>query len=108
MRLNVFVEEETYVLEVPATLLDGAADALAKMDHDMNRGWQMSREYVEHPDAMQRCQIVADRLLTSMMNGKKNTALLMAAYILSRFPGVTGVDVDTSGEIQNTVMRFET
>lgn len=76
------------------------------MDRDMDGGWQMSREYVEHLDTRQRCQVVADRLLTSLMNGRKNTALIMAAYILTRVPGVTGVDIDTSGEMQNTELVF--
>lgn len=106
VRFNVFVGEETIVLEVPDAGLGEAAPALAKMDRDMDGGWQMSREYVEHLDTHQRCQIVADRLLTSIMNGKKSTSLMMAAYILARVPGVTGVDIDTSGEIQNTELVF--
>lgn len=94
------------VLEVPETGRGDLADLLAKMDRDMDGGWQMSREYVEHVDTQQRCQIVADRLLTSILNGRKSTALVMAAYILTRIPGVTGVDIDTTGEMQNTEFRF--
>ena len=29
----------------------------------MDKGWQMSRFWVEKPDLYQRCQIVADRIL---------------------------------------------
>lgn len=106
MLFKVFVDENAYHLEIPDTILQEGADFFAKMDRDMDRGWQMSRDYVEHPDAQQRCQIVANKLLTSMMNGKKTTALLMAGYIISRMPGVAGVDIDTSGEMQQTELVF--
>jgi len=65
-----------------------------------------SRDYVERPDPLQRCQIVADKLLTGIMNNNETTAQFMAAYILTRMPGVIGVDVDTSGEIQNTQVLY--
>ncbi|MHB1515987.1 MAG: hypothetical protein ACYCVY_09830 [Acidiferrobacteraceae bacterium] len=107
MRLNVFVEEASYVLEVPDELMVSAPAFIAKIDRDMDRGWQMSRDYVEHPDTLQRCQIVADRMLTSMTNGNKATTLLMAAYILTRLPGAIGVNIDAHGEMQNTELLFE-
>ncbi|MHB1950835.1 MAG: hypothetical protein ACYCQK_05105 [Acidiferrobacteraceae bacterium] len=106
MRLNVFIEDASFALDVPDDLMATAPAILDKIDRDLDRGWQMSRDYVECPDTLQRCQIVADRLLTSMTNGNKPTALLMAAYILTRAPGVTGVDINTEGEIQNTEILF--
>lgn len=106
MLLKVFVDENAYHLDVPDTILQEGVDFFAKLDRDMDRGWQMSRDYVEHPDRQQRCQIVANKLLTSMLNGRKTTALLMAGYILSRMPGVSGVDIDTSGEMQQTELIF--
>lgn len=108
MRLNVFVEEESYPLEIPDRLLNEASDFFAKMDRDMDQGWQMSRDYVGNPDPTQRCQIVADRLLTALMNGNGQTAILMAAYILNRMPGVTGVQIDSEGDMMNTEMVFDT
>lgn len=107
MRLNVFVEEESYPLEIPDRLLDEASDFFAKMDRDMDQGWQMSRDYVDRPDQTQRCQIVADRLLTALVNGNGQTAILMAAYILKRMPGITGVQIDSEGDMTNTEMVFE-
>ncbi|MHB1587052.1 MAG: hypothetical protein ACYCRH_07505 [Acidiferrobacteraceae bacterium] len=106
MRLNVFIDDASYALEVPDDLMATAPSFIAKIDRDLDRGWQMSRDYVDHPDTLQRCQIVADRLLTSMTNGNQSTALLMAAYILTRAPGATGVNIDTEGEIQNTEILF--
>ena len=104
MHFKVVIAEQVYAVEVPDGLLPDAAEFHAKLDRDMDRGWQMSREYVQRPDQLQRCQIVADKLLTSIINGNQTTAMLMAAYIALRVPGTTGVDVDASGEMQNTAL----
>lgn len=106
MRFKVVIAEQLYAIEVPDELLAEAAEFHAKLDRDMDRGWQMSRQFVERPDKMQRCQIVADKLLTSIINGNEATALLMAAYIALRMPGAIGVDIDASGEMQNTELLY--
>ena len=69
---------------------------------DMDKGWQMSRDWVEYPTPEQRCQIAADRMLTAIMQENDNTKILMAGYILSRMPKATDVRIDTSGEISGT------
>jgi len=102
MRFKVIVGEQVYAVEVPEDLLADAAEFHDRLDRDMDRGWQMSREFVERPDALQRCQIVADRLLTGLTQGNEATAMLMAGYIARRMPGAVGVDIDSSGEMQNT------
>jgi hypothetical protein len=106
MKLNITVEGTTRVLDVPDELVRDAEDFFAKMDRDMDGGWQMSREFVEHPDRVQRCQIAAHRLLGALSVGKQEVALLMAAYILKRAPGVTGLDIDTTGEMSSTQLLF--
>lgn len=102
MKLNVFIDEQMELVEVPDDMLQDAEELFAKMDADMGKGWQMSREWVEDPNTEQRCQIVADRMLTAIMQENENTKLLMAAYILSRMPKATDVRIDTSGEITGT------
>ena len=106
MRFKVVVGDQVYALEVPDELMREAGEFHARLDRDMDRGWQMSREFVERPDRLQRCQIVADRLLTSVMQGREATALLMASYIALRVPGAVGVDIDATGEMQNTELLF--
>ena len=106
MRFKVIVGEQDYAIEVPENLLREAGEIHDRLDRDMDRGWQMSREYVAHPNPLQRCQIVADKLLTSLFNGNEATAMLMAGYIASRMPGVTGVDIDDTGEMQNTELIY--
>ena len=106
MRFKVVIGEQVYAVDVPEELMQEAAEFHAKLDRDMDRGWQMSREYVERPDRMQRCQIVADKLLTSIMQDNQATAMLMAGYIAVRVPGAIGVDIDTAGEMQHTRLLY--
>ena len=106
MRFRVVVADQVYAVEVPEQLMHEAAGFHAKLDRDMDRGWQMSREFVERPDRLQRCQIVADRLLTSLVQGNDATAMLMASYIALAMPGATGVDIDAAGEMQNTELLY--
>ena len=106
MQFRVVIGEQVYAIEVPEALLREAAEFHDKLDGDMDRGWQMSREFVERPDRLQRCQIVADRLLTSLTQGNQATAMLMAGYIALRMPGAVGVDIDAAGEMQNTELLY--
>ena len=107
MRFKVIVGEQVYAVEVPEDLLQEAGDFHARLDRDMDRGWQMSRQFVAQPDRLQRCQIVADKLLTGITQGNESTAMLMAGYIALRMPGAVGVDVDASGEMQNTELLYD-
>ena len=106
VRFKVVVGEQVYAVEVPEDLLQNVGEFHAKLDRDMDRGWQMSREFVAQPDRLQRCQIVAEKLLTSLNNGNEASAMLMAGYIAVRVPGAIGVDIDDSGEMQNTELLF--
>jgi hypothetical protein len=72
------------------------------MDRDMDRGWQMSREWVECLNLKQRCQIAADKMLNAIHSENETLMLLMAGYILSRLPDVTRINIDTNGEMMET------
>jgi len=102
MILNVVVEERIYPVKVPDTLISEAAEFFDKMDADMDKGWQMSRDWVDNPSLEQRCQIVGDKMLTAMHNDNKKMMMLLSAYILARAPGVTGIRIDTNGEMLET------
>ncbi len=105
MILNITIEDRTYRIDVPQEVLDEGEPFFQKMDADMDRGWQMNREYVPEPNTEQRCQIAADRLLTALHNENRNSLLLMAGYIIKRLPEVQGVDIDTTGNMSET--RFQ-
>lgn len=106
VRFKVVIGEQVYAIEVPEDLLRESAEFHGRLDRDMDRGWRMSREFVARPDRLQRCQIVADKLLTSITQGNQATAMLMAAYIALRMPGAVGVDIDDAGEMQNTELLY--
>jgi hypothetical protein len=105
MILKAIIEDQEYILNVPAAVMTGATGFFDQLDHDMDQGWQMSREWVETPNQIQRCQIVADKLLSALEKENHKVGMLMAGYILSRLPGVEAVEIDVQGEIQNNSFR---
>ena len=106
MILKAIVEDQEYSLNVPDSVMAGAEEFCAKLDADMDNGWQMSREWVAAPTAEQRCQIVADKLLTALEKDNHKVGMLMAAYILKRLPNVEAVELDIHGEMQNNSFRY--
>ncbi len=105
MRLKVTAGDLTREMELPDELLTGAEDFFTRLDADMDRGWQMSRRWVDKPDTMQRCQILADRILTAWHNKNPQMAGLAAAYIVKRLPNVRHITIDVDGDMTQT--RFE-
>lgn len=106
MILKAIIEDQIYTLNVPDAVLQGGEEVFARLDSDMDKGWQMSREWEASPDRLQRCQIVANKLLTALENGNEKLGMLMAGYILSRLPNVESVEPDIRGEMQNTLFHF--
>ncbi len=102
MILKLTVDDQTYDIDVPEQMIEEAQDFYARMDADMDKGWQMSRFWVEKPDLYQRCQIVSDRILGALHTENKRMVLLMSGYILSRVPHVEEIVADTSGDITLT------
>ena len=107
MKLNIIVDERTNAFEVPDDILVEAKEFFDKLDADMNKGWQMSRDWVENPDAEQRCQIAADKLLTAIETDNEKLLMLMAAYILHTLPGVKSVNIDVTGDMNETDLIME-
>jgi hypothetical protein len=110
MKLNIIIDGRSNAFEVPDEILVEARDFFNKMDEDMDRGWQMSRDWVPSPDNRQRCQIAADKLLTAIETDNEKLLMLMAAYILHTMPGVKSVNIDLTGDINETdiIMENET
>lgn len=99
MQLRVQINDTIRDIDVPDFILTEAEDFFAHLDHDMDRGYQMSRLWVDKPDTEQRCQIVADKLLTALSNGNVKSSTLLAAYILKRLPGVRNVQMNVEGDM---------
>ena len=107
MKLNIIVDGRTNAFEVPDELLIEASDFFAQMNADMDKGWQMSRDWIEMPNAEQRCQIAADKMLTAIENDNEKLLMLMAAFILKTMPGVRGVHIDITGDMNETDIIME-
>ena len=105
--LDVVVGETVYQMKVPEALLTGADEVFDKFDRDMARGWQMSRTWTASPDAVQRCQIVADRLLTALHQGRWQFVGMACAYIVRNInkPDIKRVVIDTDGDMTQTTFE---
>ena len=90
------------LLKIKETIVSEAGPFFEKMDSDMNKGWQMSKSWLKIQNQFQKCQIVADRLFTSIHLNKKKTAIMMAAYIINQMPSVKVIDIDISGNMEET------
>ena len=99
MQLRIQINDTTRDIDVPDFILAEGEDFFAQMDQDMNNGYQMSRQWVDKPDQEQRCQIVADKILTALSNGNQKSGTLMAAYILKRMPQIREIHMNTEGDM---------
>lgn len=102
IELNVILGENEYPLKIKEKIVTEAQSFFNQMDSDMDKGWQMSKSWVENPSQFQRCQIAADRLFTSIHLNKKETVIMMAAYIINQMPEVKIIDIDISGNMEET------
>ena len=102
MILKVVIDNKAYPIKVPEQIISDAGEFFDKIDSDMDKGWQMSRDWVDCPNQVQRCQIVGDKMLTAMHNDKEEMLVLLSAYVLARVPGVKEMHIDTNGEMLET------
>lgn len=99
MQLVVLLDGEKFNINVPDFILEQGEEYFKNLDAELDRGYQMSRTWVEKPDLQQRCQIAADKLLTALHHDRQQLGEMMAGYILTRMPGVSQVKMDTSGDM---------
>lgn len=102
MALKIVMDGNIYSIDIAQNILDEGESFYLKMDQDMDKGWLMSREWVENPDRVQRCQIAADRIVDSIHAENETLTHLMAGYILTRMDNVHEVHIDTDGDIMET------
>ena len=101
MILKVVIDDQLLELNVPEAFVAQAQDFFAKMDADMDRGWQVNRAWVEQPDQMLRAQIAANKLLTALENEDHKLGRLMAGYIVSRVPNIESLELAPAGETRD-------
>lgn len=105
MILKVVIDDQLLELNVPEAFVAQAEDFFARMDADMDRGWQVNREWVEKPDRILRAQIAANKLLTALENEDDRLGRLMAGYIVSRVPGLESLELKPAGETRDHVIH---
>lgn len=106
MILKVTLAEQLLKLNLPEKFLEQAKDFFAKMDADMDAGWQVNRDWVDQPDPYLRGQIAADKLLTALENRDDRLGRLMAGYIVSRFPSIELLELSEQGETRDHTLRL--
>ena len=57
MILKAIIDDQIYSLDVPDTVIAQGEEFFAELDLDMDKGWQMSRDWVDNPSQIQRGQI---------------------------------------------------
>ncbi len=105
MQLNLIIDEWSMDLNIPDGYIDSMQESFQQMDKDMDRGWQIGQRWVRDPSPMQRCQLVAGKLLTALETDNENLAMMMGGYILSRMPGTKQIVIDNTGEPEETEFK---
>ncbi|MES9851703.1 MAG: hypothetical protein ABW170_07725 [Candidatus Thiodiazotropha sp. L084R] len=102
MQLNLIIDDWSMDLEIPDGYIETMGDSFTKMDADMDRGWQIGQKWTKNPNNIQRCQLVAGKLLTALETDNKQLAMMMGGYIVSRMKGVKRIVIDNTGEPEET------
>ncbi len=100
MIFNMSINQDAFNIDIPDGLLDEVKPIIEDMDKDFDRGTQMGRFWVDDPSDEQRCQVAANNLVNAMYAENKRMVYVLACYILSKFPALKGVTVNTELEIQ--------
>lgn len=108
MIFTLYIDDNAIPINVPDVLVQEAEDVFTKIDADMDRGWQMGRQWVDDPDLEQRCQVAAHRLVTAWETGNQRLGMMMAGYIMARAPLVRIARVPADGEIQDIELLMTT
>lgn len=99
MQFNITIDQQLYTLDIPEAVIEETQAYIAEMDRDFDRGLQLGRYWIDEPDAEQRCQIAANKIVNALHQENVRLFYTMAAYILHKFPALKMVTVDTNDEI---------
>ena len=107
MILKIRIDDQLHSLDVPDHILTEATDFFAKMDADMDKGWQMSQQWVDELNSEQRCQVAANKILVALDQENARMMVMMAAYILYKLPNLQLLDISTNGDMQETYFEYK-
>lgn len=97
------IDGECHSVTVAPSALEDALPVIGRMNKDMDKGGQFGPRFIDNLSVIERCQIVGDRLLTALHNEQRAMTELMAAYLLHTLGDVSSVDLNTTGEIMDSV-----
>ena len=107
MKFTIRKEMEILELEVDPKLLREAEGFFQKMDIDMDQGCRMGPEFVSNPNALERAQMVAQKLMMAMEGDNQMLLQMMVGYILVRHPTCHGVVLHDTGDPKNHELVME-
>ena len=99
MIFNMSIDQETFNIDIPEGLIAEVTPIIEEMDKEFDQGCQMGRFWVDKPSDEQRCQVSANNLVNALHAENKRMVYLMAAYILSKFPQLKGVVINSDLEM---------
>ncbi|HED34973.1 MAG TPA: hypothetical protein ENJ08_12310 [Gammaproteobacteria bacterium] len=101
MNFNINIDEQSYTLEVTPALMQELQSTHQEMDSDFDKGLQLGRYWIEQPGDEQRCQYVADKVVSAIHQEDIRQFYLMSSYILHKYPNLKMVTVSSDFEISD-------
>lgn len=103
--LNIHIGEDHYQVTLHPGEVDRDDPFFTSLDTSMDEGRRMGPQFVENPNQLQRGQIISDRLLAALESGNEAMMFGMLGYLITRFPDLRSLHIDTNGEPLQTVLE---
>ncbi len=107
-RLSINIDDQIQDIEFSRKNLVDGKSLFEKMDQDMNKGWQLGRHYLDHPNTVQRCQIACERLLTAIETNNQHMVRAMSGFVLYKLPNTATIVIHSQGEADDTCFYDQT
>ncbi len=107
MNFNITIDDESYTLEVSEGLMQELKPVHEGMDAEYDKGIQLGRYWIEKPNLEQRCQFVANKVVSAIHQENIRLFYTTASYILKQFPNLKQVTVSSDFEISDIDIEVE-
>jgi len=101
MQFNITIDQEPFALDIPDGVLAETKSIVADMDADFSKGIQLGRYWIDEPSDEQRCQLAANKIVNAIHQEDVRSFYVMGAYVLSKFPALKMITVDSNYEIDD-------
>lgn len=107
MQFNITIDQELFTLDIPEGVFVEAKTFITDMDAEFDRGLQLGRYWIDAPTDDQRCQVAANKIITALHQEDVRSFYLMAAYVLTKFPTLKMIIVDSNYEIDEIDIQLQ-